>query len=104
MEHVLKVIDHNSDVSLSYYSSTWDVLAFTGEDEDTACTIVASFRTRDDAQSYVRRADADRTVAAWGHVTRPPSTMLGDGLGWLTFVLHARYTDGVNVTRYPATI
>jgi hypothetical protein len=103
--HTLRVRDNGADVpSLQYYSQTWDILAFTGEDEDTACAIVASFRTLDDANAYVQRATTDPQRTAWGHVARPPSTMLAAGLAWFRFTLEARYADGVNVTQYRATI
>ena len=63
---------------LTYYSETFDVLVW--GDEDEPLSLIASFATRKDANTY---AQTRNDVV----VIRPPRSALAHALAWTTYLL-----------------
>lgn len=94
-----RVHDASRELSLSFYSPTWDVVSFDdGETDSDDCVarIVATFANRDAASAH---------ASTLGYaLVRPPSTVIGDALAWLRYVTELRYSEGVTLQHARAHI
>jgi hypothetical protein len=86
--------DRSNIITLAgYYSITYDVITFTGDDDDYCATVIAEFKSREDAYRYVERNDNE------GSHVRPPAQCVRDAADWIAIVANP-YCEGITVVTH----
>lgn len=90
---IVKISRFSDAMTLNgYYSTTFDVLAGVGEEEEYHLETLASFRVSDDATAFVRAYKGSAYVIG----IRPPTQVVRDALAWLHIVSSSQ-VEGVTI-------